>query len=64
MVERQDWTQKIAGTNPIWGNHLKHDYHSSVLFSGNKYLLEIVLVGLNFFAILAVAYFANINSNE
>ena len=42
----------------------KNVHHSSVLFSGNKHLLDISFSGFRFFAVLAVANFANINSNE
>lgn len=34
------------------------------MFSGNKHLLELVLVGLNFWRFLVVANFVNIDSNE
>ena len=65
-VERRTYYWKVGGSNASGGNHLSHAYHSSVLFSGMKHLLDISfsLVGFKFFAILAVANFANINSNE
>ena len=64
VVERRTCNRKITGLNPCRGNYLTNIYHSSVLFSGIKHLLEISFSVLKFFAILAVANSANINSNE
>ena len=42
----------------------EHSFTSSVLFSGNQHPLKLTFSGFNYSRFLAVANFANINSNE
>ena len=59
MEFRRSVVQNLSG-----GNHVTHFYRPPVLFSGIQHLLAISFSRVKFFAILVVANFANINSNE
>lgn len=64
FVERRTLKRDVGGLNPSWGSTNITILHIFSVVFRQMHLLELTFSGLNFSRFLAVANFANINSNE